>query len=151
MLLSMFGQAPMNMNQLKQLLHNDNLEAMVPYVYMHEDHYLIMVTETDSQVTIQLVFQARQFPRSLAFAQLMVSVKKKSTCGHVHDPARARPSIRTRTLFSASRAPWAGSALLCKVFSKIVRQPIVDSMFGKSVSQSRPRSKPICWEPTNPF
>lgn len=57
MLLSMFGQAPMNMKQLKQLLQNDNLEAMVPYVHMHEDHYLIMVTEKDSQVTIQLVFQ----------------------------------------------------------------------------------------------
>lgn len=36
---------------------------------------------------------------------------------------RARPSTRIRTLFSASRAPWTGSVLLCKIFSKILRQP----------------------------
>lgn len=60
----------MDIIQPSQLLRNDNFDTTAPFVYVHEDRYFDMLTETDPQVTIRLVFQARQLPRSLAFAQL---------------------------------------------------------------------------------
>ncbi|KAF9320992.1 hypothetical protein BG003_004021 [Podila horticola] len=64
-------------NQLKQLLLYNNFETTGPYVFGHETRYLDMITESDPQVTIRLVFLARQLPRSFAFAQMMAPLRKK--------------------------------------------------------------------------
>ncbi|KAF9369318.1 hypothetical protein CPB97_003688 [Podila verticillata] len=67
----------MDKNQLKQLLLNDKDEATTPYALVHETLYLDMVTESDPQATIRLVFLARQLPRSLAFARRMAPLRRK--------------------------------------------------------------------------
>ena len=64
-------------NQLKQLLLNDNDEATTPYALVHDIRYLDMVTGSDPQVTIRLVFLARQLPRSLAFVRMMAPLRCK--------------------------------------------------------------------------
>ncbi|KAF8987004.1 hypothetical protein BGZ52_006633 [Haplosporangium bisporale] len=67
----------MDKNQLKQLLLIDKNEATTPYALVHEIHYLDMITESDPQVTVRLVFLARQLPRSLAFARRMAPLRRK--------------------------------------------------------------------------
>lgn len=70
-----FEKTPMDKNQLKQLLRNNNYETATPYVDVHEERYLDMVTEADPQVTIRLVFRARQLPCSRTFAQMMAPLR----------------------------------------------------------------------------
>ncbi|KAG0040683.1 hypothetical protein BGZ82_011221 [Podila clonocystis] len=67
----------MDKNQLKQLLLNDNFETIEPYIFQHETRYLDMVTESDPQVTVRLVYLTRQLPQSVTFAQMIAPLRSK--------------------------------------------------------------------------